>query len=217
MFDVNATIGFPKRSLARLTASRFGAASDLTSGRSTILGASANSSEMRWSKSPLASLHRGNVFHDANARRKPAIDRHPVRRRLLAVNPERLKFSRGQLDFFFTCNLVTLLHFQFAGMAIEVPSGALFSGRMVRLQRLKLDQLAVEIDPSPAGNPVFVHREQISVGDRPRPVHFKLERSFPSTSSIPSRRYKTGTRILPSASGFTFETSRPFPISSVIL
>ena len=33
----------------------FGVASDFTSGRSTILGPSASSSEMRWSKSPLAS------------------------------------------------------------------------------------------------------------------------------------------------------------------
>src|SRR5207248_2882852 len=38
---------------------------------------------------------------------------------------------------------------------------------------------AVEIHPSPAGNPVFVHREQIGVGDRPRPMHFKLKKTLP--------------------------------------
>src|SRR5215211_7851549 len=42
-------------------------------------------------------------------------------------------------------------------------------------------------------------------------------RSFPSTSSIPSSRYKTGRRMLPSASALTFGRFNPFPISSVML
>ena len=73
-----------------------------------------------------------------------------------------------------------LLHFQVASLAIEVPRGAFFqrSGDH-RLRRIKLNKLAVEIHPSPADNPVFVHREQIGVGDRARPVHFKLKKIFP--------------------------------------
>ena len=51
----NVVVGLPKRSLARLTASCFGVASDFTSGRSTIFGLSSSSSEMRWSRSPFAS------------------------------------------------------------------------------------------------------------------------------------------------------------------
>src|SRR4030095_320663 len=121
-----------------------------------------------------------NVFDDSNARRKPAIDCHLVRRRLLTVNPERLKFSRGHIDFFFAQNLVMLWHFKVAALSMEVPTGALFewSGDH-RLRRIKLNQLAIEIHPSPAGNPVFVYRQQIGVGDRARPVHFKLEKTFP--------------------------------------
>src|SRR5512132_2544868 len=73
-----------------------------------------------------------------------------------------------------------LLHFHVAGLAIEVPAGALFqwSGDH-RLRRTKLNQLAVEIHTSPAGNPVFVYAEQIGVRDRARPVHFKLKKTFP--------------------------------------
>jgi hypothetical protein len=99
---------------------------------------------------------------------------------LLAVNPECLKFSRGHVDFFFAQNIVALLHFQVAGLAIEVPAGPLFewSGDH-RLRRIKLNKLAVEIHPGPAGNPVFVYREQIGVGDRARSVHFKLKKVFP--------------------------------------
>ena len=71
-------------------------------------------------------LHCRNVFDNSNAGCKPALDHHPVGRRLLAVNVERLKFSRGHIDFFFAKNVVMLLHFQFASQAIEVPCGAFF-------------------------------------------------------------------------------------------
>ncbi len=73
-----------------------------------------------------------------------------------------------------------LLHFQMASLAIEVPGGAhLRRSGDHRLRRTKLNQLAVEIHPSPADNPVFVYREQIGVGDRPRSMHFKLKKIFP--------------------------------------
>src|SRR6267154_6147833 len=73
-----------------------------------------------------------------------------------------------------------LLHFHVAGLASEIPVGPLFqrSGDH-RLRRSKLNQFAVEIHPGPAGNPVFVHREQIGVGDRSCSVHFKLKKTFP--------------------------------------
>ena len=75
------------------------------------------------------------------------------------MNPERLKFSGGHVDFFFAQNIVMLLHFKVAGLAIEVPAGALFewSGDH-RLRRTKFNELAVEIHPGPTGNPVFVYR-----------------------------------------------------------
>src|SRR5205814_6562113 len=44
-----------------------------------------------------------------------------------------------------------------------------------------------------------------------------LRRSFPSTFSVPLMRYKTGSRILPSASGLASGILRPLPISSVML
>src|SRR5262249_23758601 len=97
-------------------------------------------------------------------------------RLLLAVNAERLKFSRWHVDFFFAQDFIMLLHFQFAGLAFEVPGSALFQWRGdYRLRRAKLNELAVEIHARPARNPMFAHCEQIGVGDRPRPVHFKLK------------------------------------------
>src|SRR6266498_5826186 len=44
-----------------------------------------------------------------------------------------------------------------------------------------------------------------------------LRRSFPSTFSVPPIRYKTGRRILPSASGLASGILRPLPISSIML
>src|SRR5437773_1009804 len=44
-----------------------------------------------------------------------------------------------------------------------------------------------------------------------------LRRSFPSTFSVPPMRYKTGRRILPSATGLASGILRPLPISSVML
>src|SRR6476661_1815316 len=85
-----------------------------------------------------------------------------VRRRLLAVDAEGLKFSRGYIDFFFAQNIIMLLHFQIASLAIEVPGGALFQGSGDhRLRWIKFNQLAVEIHPSPTDNPVLVYGEQI--------------------------------------------------------
>ena len=72
-----------------------------------------------------------------------------------------------------------LLHFQIAGLSVEVPGCAFFewSGDH-RLRRIKLDQLAVEIDSRPAKNSVVVHAQQVGVGDNARPVHFKFEKIF---------------------------------------
>src|SRR5262249_41498015 len=67
----------------------------------------------------------------------------------------------------------------FPGLSVEIPGGAFleWSGDH-RLRRIKLNQLAVEIDSRPANNSVVVDAQQVGIGDRARPVHFELEEIF---------------------------------------
>ena len=72
-----------------------------------------------------------------------------------------------------------LLHLQFAGLSVEVPGSAFFEwDRDHRLRRIKLNQLAIQIDSGPASNSMVVHAQQVGVSDRARAVHFKLEKIF---------------------------------------
>src|SRR6266536_2629308 len=96
------------------------------------------------------------------------------------MNTERVKPVCRHFYIFLPDDMVMLVHFQFAGLSVEIPASTLLKrDGDHRLWRIKLYQLAVQINPRPAKNAVFIRGEKVGVGDHTGPVHFELEKILP--------------------------------------
>src|SRR5437773_851321 len=137
-------------------------------------------------------LHRRHIFDDSDTRREPAINCHSVRRCLLAMNSERLKFPRGHADVFFADHIIMLLHFQIAGLSVEVPGCAFFewSGDH-SLGGLNLISSPSRLIRAQQKIPWSSTLSRSVLVIMPARCISNLRRSLPSTFSVPSRRYKT--------------------------
>ena len=167
-------------SFAKLTESCFGAASGFTSGLVRNPGQLCQFERDALKQIAVCSAHCCDILHYSGAGREPAVNRHRAGRCLLAVDTERTKFSRRDLDVFLSRHLILLMDFQVAGLPVEIPPGApLKRHGDHRLRRIKFNQFAIQINPRPTKNSAFVHGKKVSVCDHAGTVHFEFEKLLP--------------------------------------
>jgi hypothetical protein len=91
-----------------------------------------------------------------------------------------MKFSRWYIDIFFSGHVVVLMNFQVASLTIEVPARALLERRDDhRLRWIKLNQLAIEINPGRTKDSMFIHSKEVCIRNNTAPVHFEFEKLLP--------------------------------------
>src|SRR5436309_8468588 len=96
------------------------------------------------------------------------------------MDAERAKFAGWHVYMFFTDDVVMLIYSQFAGLSVEIPASAFLKRSCDhRLRRIKLHQLAVQINPRQANNALFIYGEKVRVGNHAGSVHFELEKILP--------------------------------------
>src|ERR1700758_3580029 len=91
-----------------------------------------------------------------------------------------MKFASRYADIFLADDFVVLTKRYFACLAVEIPAGTLLKrDGDDRLWRSKLNQLAVQINPCPTDDSMFIHGEKVRVGNHAGAMHFELEKILP--------------------------------------
>src|SRR5438477_9567367 len=83
------------------------------------------------------------------------------------MNVEHMKSAGRNLYIFVPDDVVMLVHFQFAGLSVEIPLSTLLQwDGDHRLRRIKPNELAVQINPCPTHDSMFIHGEKVRSEER---------------------------------------------------
>src|SRR5437762_13504156 len=103
------------------------------------------------------------------------------------MNVEHMQSAGRNLHIFVPDDVVMLVHFQFAGLSVEIPLSTLLQwDDDHRLRWIKPNEFAVQINPCPTHDSMFIHGEKVRVGNHSGAVHFVLEMVFSIDSLLPN-------------------------------